>query len=283
MRVIDCHCHIYPQKIAHKAVEAIGDFYHIPMQMDGTIGTLLKEGGLAGVTDFLVHSVATTPHQVKSVNEFVAKEVSLFPDKLIGFGTLHPESQDIKGDIEHLIALGLKGVKLHPDFLGIPIDDERYFEIYERAEGRLPICFHTGDDRYDYSNPNRVAPLLKRFPNLTVIAAHFGGYTVWEEASYALAGAPNLYVDCSSSLFALTPKKATEIVRRYGADRVLFGTDYPMWNPRGELERFDKLDLTQSERENILFKNAEALLGLSPSVDNGQANENIDSADKKVG
>lgn len=141
-----------------------------------------------GVTDFLVHSVATTPHQVKSVNEFVAKEVSLFPDKLIGFGTLHPESQDIKGDIEHLIALGLKGVKLHPDFLGIPIDDERYFDIYERAEGRLPICFHTGDDRYDYSNPNRVAPLLKRFPNLTVIAAHFGGYTVWEEASYALGG-----------------------------------------------------------------------------------------------
>ncbi|MFR9207237.1 MAG: hypothetical protein ACLVKR_02460 [Lachnospiraceae bacterium] len=77
MRVIDCHCHIYPQKIAHKAVEAIGDFYHIPMQMDGTIDTLLKEGGLAGVTDFLVHSVATTP-QVKRRKRVCRKEVSLF-------------------------------------------------------------------------------------------------------------------------------------------------------------------------------------------------------------
>ena len=91
MRVIDCHCHIYPQKIAHKAVEAIGDFYHIPMQMDGTIDTLLKEGGLAGVTDFLVHSVATTPHQVKSVNEFVAKEVSLFPHRRRQIRLLQPQ------------------------------------------------------------------------------------------------------------------------------------------------------------------------------------------------
>lgn len=259
MRIIDCHCHIYPNKIAGKAVKAIGDFYHIKMNMDGTPEMLLEEGKKAGVTNFLVHSVATTPHQVKCVNEFVANEVMLHPE-FTGFGTLHPQSPDIYSDIDHLIALGLKGVKLHPDIQGFKIDDPGYLKIYEAIEGRLPVCFHTGDKRYDFSNPNRVKPLLKNFPKLTVIAAHFGGYTLWEEASKELAGFENLYVDCSSSLFALTPDSARSIIMRYGTHRVLFGTDYPMWTPEGELERFYKLKLTEEERERILFKNAEELL-----------------------
>ena len=150
MRIIDCHCHIYPQKIATKAVEAIGGFYDLHMDCDGTAAGLLRQGEAAGVTNFLVHSVATTPHQVRSVNEFVAAEVAQFPDKFKGFGTLHPGSADIVGDFAHLIELGLNGVKLHPDFLGIAIDDPSYLKIYELcSDAGLPICFHTGDKRYD--------------------------------------------------------------------------------------------------------------------------------------
>ena len=262
MRIIDCHCHIYPEKIAAKAVKAIGSFYDLHMDYDGTAATLLKSGAAAGITDFLVHSVATTPHQVRSVNEFVAAEVRQFPDKLIGFGTLHPAGEDIEGDLAHLRELGLKGVKLHPDFLGIAIDDPSYFKIYELcSDAGLPICFHTGDDRYDFSNPNRVAPLARRFSRLKIIAAHFGGYTLWEEGSIAFKDIKNIVVDCSSSLFALSPDKAREIVRRYGADRVLFGTDYPMWPAEKEIERFFDMGLTQEENELILHANAERLLG----------------------
>ena len=106
-RIFDSHCHIYPEKIAAKAVDAIGKFYDIEMDLDGTVAGLIASGNKAGVTDFLVHSVATTPKQVKSINEFIASEVHKNPEHLTGFGSLHPDSEDIEGDVEHLISLGL--------------------------------------------------------------------------------------------------------------------------------------------------------------------------------
>ncbi len=264
MRIIDCHCHIYPQKIAHKAVAAIGDFYHIPMKNDGTVETLLANGEKAGVTNFIVHSAATTAHQVKSVNEFVAKEVSLHPHKLIGFGTLHPYSEDMEGDVQHLLELGLKGVKIHHDFLKMPVDDPSCFKIYELCSHYgIPICLHTGDKRYDNTNPNRLAPLAKRYPKLKIIAAHFGGYTIWEDAAKVLPDIENIYVDCSSSFEFLSQDKAREILRAYGAERVLFGTDYPMWNHVDEIRLIEGLGLTEDELGLIYHKNAEKLLGLT--------------------
>ena len=131
MRIIDCHCHVYPHKIAEKAVASIGKFYDVPMGQDGTAETLFRQGTEAGITDFLIHSVATTPQQVKAVNEFVKSEVDKHPGSFIGFGTLHPDSEDQEGDVEHLIELGLKGVKVHPDFIKCAVDDPRFMKIYE--------------------------------------------------------------------------------------------------------------------------------------------------------
>ena len=105
---------------------------------------------------------------------------------------------------------------------------------------------HMGDNRYDFSSPERLTNLIRQVPDLIVIAAHFGGYTMWEEASHILAGMPNLYTDCSSSFFALDDRTAVEIIRRYGADRVLFGTDYPMWRAEDEIGHLLSLGLTAS-------------------------------------
>lgn len=260
--IVDCHCHIYPEKIASRAVESIGRFYDIPMCLDGRCETLIEEGRLAGTTHHMIFSVATKPAQTKSINEFIASEVEKYSDIMTGLGTVHPDSEDLEGDIDHIIELGLKGVKLHPDIQGFKIDDYRCLKIYELCEGRLPILFHTGDSRYDFSNPNRLCPILEIFTGLTVIGAHFGGYSVWEEAADKLAGHKNFYVDSSSSLFALEPEKAVEIIRRYGTDRVLYATDFPMWSPVDEIKRFNALDLTEEERENILWKNANKLFEL---------------------
>lgn len=259
--IIDCHCHIYPEKIASRAVAGIGEFYHISMGYDGTLATLRRVGGEAGIDRYLIFSVATKPSQTASINQFIAEEVKENPDLFIGLGTLHPDSEDIAGDLRHLQELGLKGVKLHPDIQGFKIDDYRCLKIYELCEGKLPILFHTGDSRYDFSNPNRMKPILEIYRNLTVIGAHFGGYSVWKQAAEELAGYPNFYVDCSSSLFALSPEEAKAIIRRYGADRVLFGTDYPMWSPKEELERLFAIGLEDAELELILHGNAERLFG----------------------
>lgn len=261
--IIDCHCHIYPEKIADKAVEGIGNFYHIPMVYDGRLNTLLGENKANGITHSLIFSVATKPSQTQSINAFIAQNVDLNPSCFTGLGTLHPDSQDIKADVEHIIELGLRGVKLHPDIQGVKIDDRRCYKIYEACEGRLPVLMHTGDNRYEYSNPDNLIPVLKDFPEMTVIGAHFGCYSVWNEGEDKLKGFKNLYVDCSSALAFISPEKGRELVRVFGADRVIFGTDFPMWNFKEELGRFEKLGLDEEEKQLILYKNACKLFGIN--------------------
>ena len=121
-KIINAHCHIYPEKIADKAVLGIRNFYDLDMSLNGTIEDLIQDGNKIGVSHFLVHSVATTPSQVKSINEFIADSVKQYPDLFTGFGTLHPDSSDIQSDFDYLIELGLKGVKLHPDFQQFPLN-----------------------------------------------------------------------------------------------------------------------------------------------------------------
>lgn len=255
--IIDAHCHVYPDKIAHKAAGAIVKFYNVSSFGDGTVGMLVEEGEKAGIDRFIVQSVATTPKQVASINEFIADTVSGSNGKLVGLGTLHPDSENMEADVQSILDLGLHGVKLHPDIQGFKIDDYRCLKIYELCEkAGLPILMHTGDYRYDNSNPNRLIPILEIYTNLTVIGAHLGGWSIWEEASKKLAHIPNLYVDCSSSMTWLGKEKTVEIIHRYGADRVLFGTDYPMWSPQEEVGRFMALGLTDEENKKILSENA---------------------------
>lgn len=261
---IDAHCHIYPDKIASKAVAGTDTFYGTTAACLGTNDDLLSINARVGIDHTIVQSVATTPRQVQSINAFIADSVAQSDGRFTGLGTLHPDSADQRADVQHLISLGLKGVKLHPDIQQFKIDDYRCLKIYELCEEyHLPILMHTGDSRYDYSNPNRLLPVMNIYTDLTVIGAHFGGWSIWEQASKELHQLPNLYVDCSSSLMYMSPETAVEIIHRYGADRVLFGTDYPMWSPLDERERFFALDLTDDERRMILSQNAVRVFGLN--------------------
>lgn len=261
--VIDSHCHIYPEKIASKAVAGTDRFYDIVSKCEGTVSDLLARGKDAGIDHFVVQSVATTPHQVKSINEFIARSVEENKGLLTGLGTLHPDSDNQREDVEHLVSLGLKGVKLHPDIQQFAIDDERCLKIYDLCqEFCLPILMHTGDNRYDYSNPNRLLPILREYKNLTVIGAHFGGWSIWDSACEQYKGIENFYVDCSSSLYAITPETAKKLVRTYGAEHVLFATDYPMWDPSEELERFFNIGLTDEENRIILSENVKKLFAI---------------------
>ncbi len=261
-KIIDCHCHIYPDKIASKAIESIGKFYSIPMNKSGTLGDMVQSGAAAGITHYVVFSVATTAHQVASINTFISQTVNEHKGLMTGLGTLHADSQDMEADVEHLVSLGLKGVKLHPDITGVAIDDPRCMKMYEICEGRLPFLIHTGDYRYDYSNPDRVKRVLEAFPKLQMIGAHFGGWSVYEQAASELNKYQNFTVDCSSALYAISKQTARDIIRTYGAHRVLFGTDYPMWDQAEEIKKLLDLELTDEENQMIFHRNAEALFGI---------------------
>lgn len=255
--VIDAHCHVYPEAIAQKAAMATGKFYGEQPFGKGTIADLTENGKKAGIDKFIVQSVATTKAQVRKINEFIAGEVAQHKDTLIGLGTMHPESDDIEADFEHLKSLGLKGVKLHPDIQGFKIDDYRCLKIYELCErDGLPILMHTGDYRYDFSNPNRLIPILKIYTGLTIIGAHFGGWSIWEDASKELYDIPNLVVDCSSSLSYIEPRVSAEIIKRYGVDRVLFGTDYPLHSPVNEMNILLSLGFSDESYRKIFSENA---------------------------
>lgn len=262
MQVIDVHAHIFPDKIASKAAHNIGVFYDgFTMHCDGSVKQLLEEGDKAGVGRFLVHSVATTPAQIHNVNAFIADQVKTHPDRFIGFGSLHPDMEDVEAGVESIAQQGLCGVKLHPDMQRFALNEPRSIELVKAIEAQsLPLMIHAGDKRYDYSNPVHIRGMLAEAPNLLVIAAHFGGYSVWDEAE-CLAGTKNLYVDCSSSMYAMTDEEIVRRIRLFGADHVMFGSDYPMWTPGGELERVMNLPLHEDEREQVLWKTAATVLG----------------------
>lgn len=256
-KIIDTHAHIFPQKIAKKAVKSIGNFYGIEMNnAGGEIKNLIDSGDKIKIKKYIVHSTATTIEQVTPINNFIFNAVKENP-KFIGLITLYPDMtiKEIDKEIDFAEKNGLKGIKLHPDFQKFEIDEKKVYNIYSAAEGRMSILFHTGDKRYNYSNPHRLAKVAKKFKNLKVIGAHFGGYSEWENLD-CYYGLDNVYFDTSSTLFSLSSEKANLLIEKFGAEKFMFGSDFPMWTHENELKRFFNLKLSKEDNEKILYKNA---------------------------
>lgn len=261
--IIDNHAHIFPDKIAQKASDNIGHFYeNITMHNDGSVNRLLQIGEEYQITRFVVHSVATRPDQVHHINDFIAQAVAEHPNKFIGFASVHPDMEDLEEEINRAIKLGLKGVKLHPDFQQFALNEKRAYRLYEICEGRLPLLLHMGDYRYHFSSPKYIPQITKTFPKLQLICAHFGGWTEWQEAEEQLKGL-DIWVDSSSSLFALPKQKVLELIQLYGEDRVIFGSDYPMWNPGEEVKRLQALNLSPEVEDKIFYQNICNLLQIN--------------------
>jgi predicted TIM-barrel fold metal-dependent hydrolase len=258
MAVVDIHAHIYPSKIADKATRSVANHYELNMWGSGVSENLLASKNASPITHFVVHSVAVKAETVISINDFIASQVKAHPE-FIGFATMHHDFLDVESEVERVVQAGLKGFKLHPDCQRVNMDDPRLMRLYEIIEGRLPLIVHTGDYRFDYSHPRRLQNVLRTFPNLVVNAAHLGGWSVFDIAYDHLAN-ENCFLDASSSMAFLGNRRKKELINAYGTDRILFGSDYPMWNPAEEYERFMSLGFTDSEYEKMLWRNAEHFL-----------------------
>ena len=261
MKIFDIHAHIYPETIAPRAVQALKDGYDgIEVKGDGTLGTLVSIAESAGIDKLAVHAAATALKQVDSVNRFIMDAAKAHPGKIVPFGTLHPDMDDPARAVEQMAAEGFKGIKLHPELQGFRVDDAKGVRLFAAAAGKLPVLLHCGDYRFDHSAPERIQRMLKEVKGLKLICAHLGGWTQWEQAAWLLRD-EDVMVDSSSSLYALDEATAVGIIRSYGADRVLFGSDFPVWNPAEEAQRLLTLPLTDAEKEQILWGNAEKLFG----------------------
>lgn len=261
--IIDIHTHVYPEKLAARAVTSIGKFYDLQMASDaGTVNDLLAVNQIAGVTYSVVFSTATRVEQVESINSFMA-ECQQHPS-LIAFGSLHPDMDAvaINETIDLIMGNDLRGIKMHPDFQQINADSPFMLELCSQLQGRLPLMIHAGDPRYDFSHPRRIRRLAEKSPGTTIIAAHFGGWSRWSEAIAELSALPNVLVDTSSSLPFMSIDEILQLIQVFGVDRILFGSDYPMWRPDAEIKLIKDLNLTPAENHAIFWANSARLLGL---------------------
>jgi len=261
MKFIDIHTHVYPDEIAEKATASVRAFYDIgDIRMSGTVSQLLQQSKAAGIEQSVILPVAIRPDRVRGINSFILEQTKRHGE-FIGFGTVHAAMENIGDEARWIMEQGLKGVKMHPDSQRFAIDDLRLFPLYEEIQGKIPVMLHMGDQRYDYSHPIKLRRILDLFPKLDAIAAHFGGYSMQDTACELLQDT-NCVFDVSSSMMFMPEGAAERYIGIYGAERMAFGSDYPMWDPVTEKERFLKLKLTYEQQEQIAHKTAEQILGL---------------------
>ncbi len=261
-KVVDFHVHAFADKIAVKATENLVRYYSMPAISNGTFDVIYKKAILADIDKMVIHAVATKPTQVEDINTYVKKTVDTAPERLIGFGAMHRDFDNYKEEIKRIKELGLRGIKLHNDFQGFNIDDDKMMFVYEEiVKNDLPILFHMGDRNVDSSSPKRLARVLDKMPEMRAVAAHMGGVFMWDLAEEYLVGR-DVYFDTSSALFEIGDERFLRLLRAHGSDKVLFGTDYPLSDYELEFSYFDRLNLTKEETENVFYKNAYRFLNI---------------------
>ena len=264
MKIADVHAHIFPDALAEKATASILRFYDAEGTVERPAGLsrLLDEHDEAGIDCGVVCNSAVKPEQVRHINDFIAEVIRSKPQYL-GFGSVYPGMDGAEDELDRMLELGLHGIKIHPDFQRLPINAPEGIETYRAIAKRdLPVLFHMGDAHRDFSTPERLLGLLRQVPDLRVIAAHFGGWQTWEHS--LLHPLPeNVFYDTSSTTPLVEPDFVLRLIDRFGEDRLLFGTDFPMWKPAQMVEQLRALGLGRQTEEKIFYGNFARFFGLS--------------------
>ncbi len=264
--IIDFHTHAFNPKIAERAICKLEKISGFAPYTRGLVPQLTDRMDEWGVDKSVMLSIATKPSQQKIINDWAA-EIDETNDRIIAFGSVHPDADDIEEEIDRIVSLGLHGIKLHPDYQDFFVDDKRHDKLYEMitASG-LPVLFHAGVDYLSpdavHCTPQRAAKVIKRHPKMKIILAHLGSNELWEDVYDIIAGTGGeVYLDTSFTA-ACPDELMLRIIRKHGVERILFGSDCP-WESGGKiLEKLLRLDLTDDERESIMGKNAVSLLKL---------------------
>lgn len=262
--LIDFHTHAFPEAISKKAMDKLSYASGgLNPQSEGTVPSLKSEMAKDGVDISVVLSIATSPKQQNNVNNF-AKEIN-DEKNIFAFGSVHPDAPDAPEELERIKAMGLKGVKLHPEYQSFYVDDEKMKPIYRKISSLgLITVFHSGYD-YGYAPPYHCMPdnlinALKWFDS-PVIAAHWGGANCGEEVIKKLCGL-DLWFD-SSFGYGIMPKAiAQKIMDKHTPDKFVFASDMPWHRPSWEKRLIETLDISDCDKEKIYYKNAMKLLNM---------------------
>ncbi len=262
--LIDFHTHAYTDALAERAMSTLMHTADIAAYTNGTISDLSEKLTSWNIDYGVMLPIATKPSQQKKINDWAA-EVN--GGRIISYGTVHPYAEDLIEEIHRLKDLGLKGIKLHPDYQGVYLFDDKMHPLYKEAELLdLPIIIHMGYDPVcpfeRHAMPYHLLEVAEKYPKLKIIGAHMGGMKSWEEVYYYICGIKNIWLDTSYTSGEIVKDIMLKIIKKHGADRILFGSDLPWHKPEMELALIEELGLSSEEKEKIYYKNAVDLLKL---------------------
>ncbi len=279
--IVDFHTHIFPDKIAETTIGMLSSRSNTVPCTNATMTGLSDSMKKSGVTLSIIVPVVTNPDKTGKINDVAAKTNEKTKETgIFSFGGIHPDTPNYKEELTRIKNLGLKGIKLHPDYYGVMFDDIRIMRIIDKAaELGLVIVTHSGVDiglpQKVHCTPDMVLRVMKEVKPEKLVLAHMGGWMMWEEVMDKLADLP-VYFDTAFSIgkinwvdkniksdfHMLTDEEFVNMVRRHGSDKILFATDSPWADQKEYAELISKMPLTEEEKEKIYYKNAVKLLGI---------------------
>lgn len=281
--IIDFHTHTFPDRIVKRAIAKLSESAHIKNYLDGTLDDLKSSMQSAGIDYAVLLPVVTAPSHQEEINRTAILTNDRFHETgILSFGGIHPDNENYREILRDLSARNVRGIKLHPVFQKTGFDDIRYMRIIECAcENDLIILTHAGFDAsfpdQALVTPDRIRNVLKQIRPNKLVLAHMGGWNCWDQAEELLASY-DVFLDTAFSLNPLRsengqinkgsyrPLENTQflrMVKTFGANRILFGSDSPWTDLRESLSYVRDSGLSSSQLQDILGNNAAKLLKIS--------------------
>lgn len=263
MMIIDIHTHVWPDKICRKAQGHLEGLFKVKMVGEPSLRTLQDFMRKNAVDISVINSVATKPEQVPIINDWLFSKRS---ETIKIFCAMHPDYPKWKEELQRIKESG-DGIKMQPEFQNFYVDDEAVYPLYEEIDKLgLPLLFHCGKELSQTmlvrSSPQRISKIIKQFPRLKLIAAHFGGFELWDEVKIHLLG-KDVYMDTAFFFSFLPKEEIRELILGHRPDRLLFGTDFPLIDQGKDIEFLKSLDIPAELKRCIFSANAKELLGIS--------------------
>lgn len=260
--IVDAHTHVWPDGLAQRALSA-NRLPGLTAIGDGTAGSLASAMSTSGVDHSIALGIAGKAEHVDATNRFVA---SLAGQRFSAFGTVHVDLP-VEANMDSLNAHGIRGVKIHPLFQGYGLEHPRLWELFEAFGSEIGVIVHVGAGGSGavnaLSTPRMLRRIVTTFPRLRLVACHFGGYHMLAEAEQELRGLDVvLETSWPPSVAEVDPSTARRVIARHGAERVVFGSDWPMADPAAEIAAIRRLGLSDEDQAGILGGNLNRVLRL---------------------
>ena len=278
--VIDFHTHVFSPQVKKnrgKYVESDPCFAILYSKKEAKLTTtdeLIASMDRDGVDISVILNIGWATHELcVETNDYILESIARYPNRLVGFCAVQPRSIEAAiAEIERCVKGGMRGIgELRPDVQFLDFNDEEmmgpFIEVIR--EHKLILLTHASEPAgHQYPGkggvtPDILYPFIERFPDLTIVCAHWGGglpfYALMPEVKKAMS---NVFFDTAASPLLYSSQVYNQVVQLVGGDKILFGSDYPLLTQSRVLEEIGSLDLSQETKSLILSGNAQRLLGI---------------------